>query len=389
MEKILTGKHNFVFLQHKDELLGRGSFSRVYKGLDIDLKSPVAIKCIDCANLSANGKRKLEDEINLCKTLDHPNIVQTRDILKDESTDYLYIVLERCDCDLSQYLKNIRGNRPLSERRVLRYMCQLSQAFQYLQSRNIIHRDLKPQNILMLDNFKTLKLADFGMARSLNENEMAETICGSPLYMAPEVLLKKQYSQKADLWSLGMIMYELLFGKHPFRKATSHFQLLHQMQNGRISWDKHVKISQQCQNLLRSILQTDAQRRIGWEDFFNHPWFIEKEVKKIRCTEKPMTFSQEVEQEMYGEFRISLGNSETEQTSSNVSSYSPDDETEGWNKYIIDENYSPHHAKSEPMAYTIMNPETDTPSSLGQSIITYMTTSFDLIRGSAKYFNSL
>lgn len=429
MEKILTGKnHTVVFGQNKDELLGRGSFSRVYKGLDIIHKQPVAVKCIDCADLNEKGKHKLQQEIEMCKSLKHKHIVRTLDVFHDEKTDHIYIVLERCDCDLSQYLKNIRGNRPLSEKRVLRYIKQLSQAIQYLQSQNIIHRDLKPQNILLTNDYKTVKLADFGMARSLNEHELAATMCGSPLYMAPEVLLKQEYSQKADLWSLGMIMYELLFGKHPFHKANNHFQLLHRI-NQSITFNRHIRISCECRELLGHILQRDVDTRIDWQDFYMHPWFDESNSHNQHnktTAEKPMTFSQEVEQCMYGEFRISLGSTDGEELLSTPNpehnnshdenknkndkdnneddgSYHsclslPDDSLSPphWNRFIVDENYisnsQQQHAQSDPMTYTIVNPTEDmiTPSSsLGQSIMTYMTASYDLIRGSVKYFNSL
>jgi serine/threonine protein kinase len=346
-------------------------------------------------------------------------------------------------------------------------MCQLSRAFQYLQLHNIIHRDLKPQNILMTDDFQTLKLADFGMARSLDQNELAATMCGSPLYMAPEVLLKKHYSQKADLWSLGMIMYELLYGKHPFCKANNHFQLLCQIQTRTIHFNRRIKVSDNCLELLRSVLQKDADKRISWHEFFTHSWFIEGLTPKPAvvvpspqepASSKPMTYSQEVEFCMYGEFRIPLGDSDdtitnktpvassnsnsnsnsncnsnhnnnnsnrnsnsnsnhnnnnnsnrnsnsnsnnNSNSNSNSNSIMGEDENEVfmWNQHIVDENYRTY-SRSEPrgtLAYTILNPDgqhyleqQQRQPSLGQSIASYMSASYDLLlRGSMKYFNSL
>ncbi|EDV22068.1 uncharacterized protein TRIADDRAFT_29099, partial [Trichoplax adhaerens] len=126
--------------------------------------------------------------------------------------------------DLSDYLQD-KGT--LSEETIRTFLKQIASAMRILHSKGIIHRDLKPQNLLLCYNVKNptpsdikIKIADFGFARILPENTMAATICGSPLYMAPEVFNNGSYDSKADLWSIGAIVYQCLTGKAPFTASN-------------------------------------------------------------------------------------------------------------------------------------------------------------------------
>ena len=199
------------------------------------------------------------------KTLNHKHIVKLYDVFYDEY--YAYLIMEYSHCgDLSKYLKG----RPLKEKYAQKFAIQLSNAMKYLIKRNIIHRDIKPQNILVF-NKNTIKLTDFGFARYFDKTTLVETLCGSPLYMSPEIIKYKKYSHKADLWSIGVIFYELLTGRPPYN-AKTHYELQKKIENNPIYLPKILPLSSECTDLIHKLLQKDSNKRISWDNFFNHNW---------------------------------------------------------------------------------------------------------------------
>eukprot|EP01117_Protostelium_nocturnum_P001696 TRINITY_DN1208_c0_g1_i2.p1 TRINITY_DN1208_c0_g1~~TRINITY_DN1208_c0_g1_i2.p1 ORF type:complete len:473 (+),score=64.27 TRINITY_DN1208_c0_g1_i2:558-1976(+) len=206
------------------------------------------------------------------KSLEHPNIVKLFDVFP-LSDSHMVMVFEYCSGgDLSKY---IIKNQRLSESRAQRLMIQLAKALRFLRTMNIIHRDLKPQNLLLSSGGEDphIKIADFGFARFIEPQSVADTLCGSPLYMAPEILHMQKYTIKADLWSVGMILYEMLVGMPPFL-VKSHIELMRVIDTQSISLPSVIKnnISSDCHDLIISLLQKDPAKRIGWEEFFMDPW---------------------------------------------------------------------------------------------------------------------
>lgn len=273
---------------YKNKELGRGSFSIVYLGKYtgpdnniIKNNKEVAIKKIKMKNIfnhhSLKAKEILNEELNIMEFIKfnpHPNIVKCFDIIRNP--DSVYIILEYCDSgDLRTILK-----KPILEKYTQFYFCQLANGLKYLDNHGIIHRDIKPKNILLTKNKKKLKIADFGFAKKINTNyNLHDTICGSPLYMAPEIVDKKAYNNQTDLWSIGMILYEMLFGFHPFNKCTTFLELETVVSKDTIEIPPpnsiNKSISEPCLSLLRYLLQKDVNKRITWNDFFEHPWILE------------------------------------------------------------------------------------------------------------------
>ena len=257
---------NFIVCKKK---IGRGSFSSVYQGLNITNQCRVAIKKIHTNNHHAGKMEKyFQSEIEIMKSLEHPNILALYDVVYQ--TKYIYLILEYCEQgDLS---KLMRARGRFSEQQCQSYLTQLAEGLKYLYQHNIFHRDLKPQNLLLTKE-GTLKLTDFGFARIMHPDALAETMCGSPLYMAPEILHYKKYTIKSDLWSVGIILYQMLLGTTPYR-AGNIPELVDQMDKTVVTIPEQFPVSKDGKNLMLSLLQKEPADRIEWRNFFYHPWFL-------------------------------------------------------------------------------------------------------------------
>ncbi|AGD92578.1 putative serine threonine-protein kinase [Megavirus lba] len=276
--------------------LGSGGFSKVYLGIDIDTGENVAIKKIPLKQDKISSQElmnKLSIEIEIMQKLDHPNIVKYYDVYKNNK--YWFIIMEYCNAGTLG--KVIEYNEMSSkndihfdrEENSHYYLHQLVSALEYIINLGYIHRDIKPLNVLLSSenndwdgkNYGTnekliVKLADFGLAKEFTkcENELMKSLCGSPAYMAPEILLNPNaaYDSKIDIWSFGVIMYQLLFGKHPNRAQNiNHLKEL--LENKRIEFNYNKNFSKHCYDLLKSVLTKDQKNRIEWSDLFNHEWF--------------------------------------------------------------------------------------------------------------------
>nr|AAO01099.1 CG10967-PA [Drosophila virilis] len=267
------------------DMLGHGAFAVVYKGRHRKKHMPVAIKCVTKKGL-IKAQNLLGKEIKILKELTelhHENVVALLDC--KESQDCVNLVMEYCNGgDLADYL-SVKGT--LSEDTVRLFLIQLAGAMKALYTKGIVHRDLKPQNILLSHNYGktlpapskiTLKIADFGFARFLNEGVMAATLCGSPMYMAPEVIMSLQYDAKADLWSLGTIVYQCLTGKAPFYAQTPHELKFYYEQNANLAPKIPHGVSPDLRDLLLCLLRRNSKDRISYESFFVHPFLQGKKA---------------------------------------------------------------------------------------------------------------
>ncbi|GLI77375.1 serine/threonine-protein kinase [Penicillium ochrochloron] len=295
--------------------IGQGSFATVYQGVHTKTRTFVAIKSVNLSKLNKKLKDNLSSEIDILKDLHHPHIVALIDC--HESTSHIHLVMEFCALgDLSAFIKkrdtlydhsstrdmiakypNPPGGA-LNEVVVRHFLKQLSSALHFLRERDLIHRDIKPQNLLLcpaptsyrsgtapvvpykgsdnsyepitgLETLPMLKIADFGFARSLPATSLAETLCGSPLYMAPEILRYEKYGPEADLWSVGTVLYEMVVGRPPFR-ATNHVELLRKIEKGedRIRFPEENPASDDMKRLIRGLLKRNPVERLNFPEFF-------------------------------------------------------------------------------------------------------------------------
>ncbi|KAK8056661.1 ULK/ULK protein kinase [Apiospora rasikravindrae] len=298
--------------------IGKGSFAQVYSGKHQTSGALVAIKSVELGRLNKKLKDNLYSEIQILKKLRHPHIVALHDCI--ESSTHINLIMEYCELgDLSLFIKKREKlathpvtcemarkypsvpNAGLHEVVNRHFLKQLASALQFLRQGNFVHRDVKPQNLLLLpsvqyratnkeapkilsashdslipaaglESLPMLKLADFGFARVLPSTSLAETLCGSPLYMAPEILRYERYDAKADLWSVGTVLYEMVSGKPPFR-ASNHVELLRKIENAedQIRFPKDCQVSSDLKSLIRALLKRNPVERLSFENFFNHP----------------------------------------------------------------------------------------------------------------------
>ncbi|KAL6146069.1 hypothetical protein ACLB2K_056752 [Fragaria x ananassa] len=258
--------------------IGSGSFSVVWHARHRVHGTEVAIKEIATGRLNKKLQESLMSEIFILKKINHPNIIRLHDII--EVPGKINLVLEYCrGGDLSMYIQR-HGKVP--EALAKHFMQQLVAGLQMLRDNNLIHRDLKPQNLLLStnDNNSVLKIADFGFARSLQPRGLAETLCGSPLYMAPEIMQLQKYDAKADLWSVGAILFQLVTGKTPFT-GNNQIQLLQNIvKSTELQFPSDSNnLSSECKDLCQKLLRRNPVERLTFEEFFNHPYLAQKALE--------------------------------------------------------------------------------------------------------------
>jgi serine/threonine-protein kinase ULK/ATG1 len=276
MNKEVIGNYT-LYKKHK---LGKGSFSSVYRGIyngkttdKISSGDFVGIKVINIYGLHKKDLDMINNEIsimNMLKNNGHPNVIKCVETIKTQKS--AYIIMELCDCgDLSLIM-----TKAIKEKYARLYFIQLIDGLKFLHSYNFIHRDIKPKNILLTNNRKILKIADFGFAKIVKEKLMKEKMCGSPLYMAPEIMNNDVYNDQSDLWSVGLILYEMLYNTHPYESCKSLDELKGVVNTTTIKIppeNSEVRdISSECLELLNNILQKNIDKRITWDDFFNNNW---------------------------------------------------------------------------------------------------------------------
>jgi len=263
------------------EKIGTGKFSVVYRAVSKQNKQEYAIKVIDKKLLKPEEKEFLLSETSVMKILDHPNVIKLIDTI--ETKTHIYIITEIVkDGDLFDYIIN---REFLEEYDASFIMKQLITSIYFLHNIGIIHRDLKPENILITlgdhEQVKELKIIDFGFAKLINEAEKLTDTCGTPNYVAPEVLRGTGYDKTADIWSLGVIMYLMVRGYLPFDAHDVNVILKNTLRAEIPIEDEHFeKVSPEAKDLIKRFLHKDPSKRISLKDAITHPWIQKREELK-------------------------------------------------------------------------------------------------------------
>ncbi|ORY65922.1 kinase-like domain-containing protein [Pseudomassariella vexata] len=265
------------------ERLGKGHFAEVFLCVEKATGSRYAVK-IFTKHPGMEEKSKtdgLQQEIAVLMGVSHPNVLCLKDTFNEKNAVYLVLEL----APEGELFNHIVMKQKLTEEESRTLFIQLFQGIKYLHDRNIVHRDIKPENILVVDKEIHVKLADFGLAKIIGEESFTTTLCGTPSYVAPEILAEgrhRKYTKAVDVWSLGVVLYICLCGFPPFSDELYSrdfpYTLSQQIKSGRFDypspyWDS---VGDPALDLIDSMLVVDPEKRFAIDQCLEHPWITQK-----------------------------------------------------------------------------------------------------------------
>lgn len=247
--------------------LGRGKFGKVYKAKERKTKYTVALKILQKSQLSKmNAEVQLRREIEIQSELHHKNILRLFGFFYDPTR--IYLILEYAPGgELYKHLKECGGT--FEEPIAAKYIYGLASAIRHCHSKGVIHRDIKPENLL-LDADNNIKIADFGWSVHAVRTTRRGTVCGTLDFLAPEMCEGQDYDSSVDLWSIGIILYEMLYGIPPFEES-SEWQTRQRIKQVDLIFPKG-DVSEEAKHLIRSLLRRNPARRLALPRLLSHPW---------------------------------------------------------------------------------------------------------------------
>ena len=289
---------NTVFSSHKNvkdvkledfkvlKVIGRGSFGKVCLVEYIPTHETYAMKSLKKDLLIEQEQIEntlLEKEI--LQTIDYPLLCGL--VFCFQTEERIYFVMPFLSG--GELFQHLRKFRTFDEEKVRFYGAQIALALEYLHSKGIVYRDLKPENILM-DEDGYLKLADFGMAKKLKDDEKAMSFCGTPEYLAPEIITMEGHDKNADWWSFGILLFEMLCGLPPFYVENLD-KMYDMIKNNPVKFPKRITLSEDAKDVIRKLLEKNPKKRLGAqngiEEIKKQPFFasldfdaiVEKKIK--------------------------------------------------------------------------------------------------------------
>lgn len=260
-------------------VLGTGAFSTVREGFHrSNADFSYAVKCINRKKMSEEDEAALLDEVGILKELRHAHIIRLYDFFEEPSTYYL--VMERMRG--GELFDRIVAKAYYNEKEARDTCLIVLQAVGYCHTNRVAHRDLKPENLLLLseDDDTSVKIADFGFAKRVLEPNSLSTQCGTPGYVAPEILEGTLYDERADMWSVGVILYILLGGYPPFIESTQR-DLFRKIRKGEYEFHEEYwgTVSSEAKDLISNLLMVDIKKRLTAEQALQNAWILGDDAK--------------------------------------------------------------------------------------------------------------
>jgi len=251
--------------------LGRGAFSIVYLAHQRATHAQYAVKVINKKDLGKDYEKNLKMEVDILKKVNHSNIIALKDIF--DTPEKLYLVMELVTG--GELFDKIVEKGSYTENEAIQLVKKIVSAVEYLHNIGIVHRDLKPENLLLkrADNDLEIAIADFGLSKIVGQQIMMQTACGTPSYVAPEVLNASGYGKEVDMWSIGVITYILLCGFPPFYGDTVP-EIFEQIMEANFDYPDEYwgSISKEAKDFINKLLVVDSDKRLSASDALKHPW---------------------------------------------------------------------------------------------------------------------
>lgn len=252
--------------------IGKGSFATVRKAKNRATGQYCAVKVLSKRKMSEEDILSLCNEVEIMKTVDHPNIVKMIDFFEDEA--HYCLVMEIMEG--GELFDQILQREAFTEHEAREAIRAIIDAIRYCHNLNIVHRDIKPENLLLQSKkleLSSLKITDFGLARFVKAEQMARTTCGTPGYVAPEIIMEQPYGKECDFWSIGVVLFILLSGTPPFYE-DERSDLFEKIKSCNYEFDESnwSNISKEAKDLVSKILKADPGARFNCDQMLAHPW---------------------------------------------------------------------------------------------------------------------
>ena len=289
--------NKYDFIRDKNPL-GKGAFGEVWKVTHENSKKVYCIKMMTKRDIFEQKLiNQINKEIGIMYNINHPYSVKLYNHFEDN--EKLYLIMELAsNGNLYNFIQNNKNQKIKTKEMIKKIIIQVIEIIKYLHSLDIIYRDIKPENIL-LDKDYNVKLCDYGWASYLSKGQFCSAYCGTPEYVSPEVIKKYPYNEKVDIWGIGVLIFELVFGYPPF---TSNFNedRFNNIKEGKINWPKDLN-DMELKDLIEKILKVNPKDRISLDEIEKHQWLFDtyKKMKKEKKTNDTFENKEKSQTEIY------------------------------------------------------------------------------------------
>ena len=286
--------NKYDFINENKKPIGKGAFGEVWKVTHENSKKVYCVKILSKRDIFEQKLiNQINKEISIMYNINHPYSVKLVNHFEDN--EKLYLIMELAP---NGNLYNLIQNN--IKEKVKNMALITIEIIKYLHSKNIVYRDIKPENLL-LDNDFNIKLCDYGWATYFTPGKFLTVYCGTPEYVSPEVIKKYPYNEKVDIWGLGVLIFELVFGYAPF-SSTFNEERFNNIKAGKINWPKDLGDEyKDLKDLIEKILRVDPKERISLDEIENHPWLRETylNMKVKKKTNETFEMNQMTQTELY------------------------------------------------------------------------------------------
>ena len=292
--------NKYDFINENKKPIGKGAFGEVWKVTHENSKKVYCVKILSKRDIFEQKLiNQINKEISIMYNINHPYSVKLVNHFEDN--EKLYLIMELApNGNLYNLIQNNIKEKVKNMALIKKLIVQSIEIIKYLHSKNIVYRDIKPENLL-LDNDYNIKLCDYGWATYFTPGKFLTVYCGTPEYVSPEVIKKYPYNEKVDIWGLGVLIFELVFGYAPF-SSTFNEERFNNIKAGKINWPKDLDDEyKDLKDLIEKILKVDPKDRISLDEIENHPWLRETylNMKVKKKTNETFEMNQMTQTELY------------------------------------------------------------------------------------------